>query len=293
MPSRSACRSTNPVIWPRVAPAARSRPSSRARSTSVIESVLKMRNAPVNRAIAAMSAVVAWKSAVDERSEAARSAGEDRTYGSISRPAFERRRDRRRIRVIRERDVDASEGVLVEDGLRGPERDDRPSGPSVPTAGPCALQDPDDPIGGRRRRGPARSVRSRSRGRLRSASRRVIRALGSSALVRPKPSSRTMSWTCGSRGGSIPTTVTAAGKPVDGHGADTSGARRRVRRRATPSVDSIAAGACRDPVRSRRTRRRAGRPARRGRGRSARSTSRWRRSWPGRRRAPRRQGRRR
>ncbi len=39
----------------------------------------------MNRAIAAMSAVVAWKSAVDERSEAARSAGDESTYGSVSR----------------------------------------------------------------------------------------------------------------------------------------------------------------------------------------------------------------
>ena len=84
-PRRNAWRRTNPVIWPRVAPAARRSPSSRARSTSVMESVLKMRNAPVNSAIAAMSAVVAWKSAVDDRSEAARSAGDDSTYGSMSR----------------------------------------------------------------------------------------------------------------------------------------------------------------------------------------------------------------
>ena len=45
--------------WPRVAPAARSRPTSRVRSMTVIESVLRMRNAPAKRAIAAISAVVA------------------------------------------------------------------------------------------------------------------------------------------------------------------------------------------------------------------------------------------
>ena len=61
----------NEVSWPRVAPAARSSPSSRTRSTTVIDSVLKIRNAPANRATAAMSAVVAAKSPVDARIEAA------------------------------------------------------------------------------------------------------------------------------------------------------------------------------------------------------------------------------
>ena len=67
------------MTWPRVAPAARSRPSSRTRSTTVIDSVLKIRKAPANSAIAAISAVVAAKSAVDARIDAARSRGDDRT----------------------------------------------------------------------------------------------------------------------------------------------------------------------------------------------------------------------
>ena len=75
------------MIWPRVAPAARSRPSSRARSVTVIDRVLKIRNAPTNSAIAAMSAVVAWKSTVERRSDAASSAGDDRTYGSAGQRA--------------------------------------------------------------------------------------------------------------------------------------------------------------------------------------------------------------
>ena len=70
------------MTWRRVAPAARRRPTSRARSATVIDSVLKMRNAPPNRASAAISAVVAWKSIVEARIEAARSSGPDRTYGS-------------------------------------------------------------------------------------------------------------------------------------------------------------------------------------------------------------------
>ena len=73
----------NEVSWPRVAPAARSSPSSRIRSTTVIDSVLKMRNAPANRATAAMSAVVAANSPVDARSAAPRSRGEDARYGRV------------------------------------------------------------------------------------------------------------------------------------------------------------------------------------------------------------------
>ena len=69
----------NDMTWRRVAPAARSRPTSRIRSATVIDSVLKMRNAPANSATAAMSAVVTEKSVVDARSVAAMSAGVDRT----------------------------------------------------------------------------------------------------------------------------------------------------------------------------------------------------------------------
>ena len=73
----------NRVTWRRVAPAARSKPTSRTCSTTVIDSVLKIRNAPANSAIAAMSAVVAWKSVVELRSEAAMSCGVDSTYGCV------------------------------------------------------------------------------------------------------------------------------------------------------------------------------------------------------------------
>ena len=45
--------------------------------------MLKIRNAPANRAIAAISAVVAWKSVVELRRAAARSCGEDSTYGCV------------------------------------------------------------------------------------------------------------------------------------------------------------------------------------------------------------------
>ncbi len=82
---------TRPLTWRRVAPAARSRPTSRARSATVIERVLKMRNAPAKRARAAMRAVVAWKSAVEARIPRARSAGPDRTYGSWVRRSWRAR----------------------------------------------------------------------------------------------------------------------------------------------------------------------------------------------------------
>ena len=62
-----------------IAPAARRSPSSRTRSTTVIDSVLKIRKAPANSAMAPISAVVAAKSPVDARIEAPMSCGEDRT----------------------------------------------------------------------------------------------------------------------------------------------------------------------------------------------------------------------
>jgi hypothetical protein len=80
-PRVAAWARTNPVSWRRVAPAARSSPSSLTRSVTVIDSVLKMRNAPTNSATAAISAVVERKSAVELRSDVAMSAGDDRTYG--------------------------------------------------------------------------------------------------------------------------------------------------------------------------------------------------------------------
>ena len=84
-PNTRAWASMNQVTWPRVAPAARSRPTSRMRSPTVIDRVLKMRNAPTNSAMAAIRAVVAWKSAVEARRVTARSRGAERTYGSVTR----------------------------------------------------------------------------------------------------------------------------------------------------------------------------------------------------------------
>ena len=141
-PSRNAWRSTNPVIWPRVAPAARRRPSSRARSTSVIESVLKMRKAPVNRAIAAMSAVVAWKSAVEDRSEAARSAGDDEDVrfdrADDPRGPSRRRPDPRRRRA-RDRPREMASWSKTAWAVRSGTMTVRPS---VPTVGPSPSRIP-------------------------------------------------------------------------------------------------------------------------------------------------------
>ncbi len=79
MPMAVAWTRMYEVSWPREAPAARSNPSSRTRSTTVIDSELKIRKAPENRAMAPMSAVVAAKSPVDARIDAPMSCGEDRT----------------------------------------------------------------------------------------------------------------------------------------------------------------------------------------------------------------------
>ncbi len=70
------------VTWRRVIPAARRSPTSRARSATVIESVLKIRNAPPNRATAATRATATRISAVAASSAAATSSGALTVYGS-------------------------------------------------------------------------------------------------------------------------------------------------------------------------------------------------------------------
>ena len=78
-PSSSAWTSTIRTSWPRVAPAARSRPSSRIRSTTVIDVALRTRNAEANSVIDASSAIIARMSAVPARIEAATSSGIEST----------------------------------------------------------------------------------------------------------------------------------------------------------------------------------------------------------------------
>ena len=145
-PRTSAWVSMNDMTWRRVAPAARSRPTSRIRSETVIDSVLKMRNAPANSAIAAISAVVAWKSAV-ERAQRRRRGPAART----GRTARAVRRASRAAETVAgvgaggEADVDAGDAGLAEDRLRGPQRDD--DGPPE-RAGqrPVAGEDADDAV---------------------------------------------------------------------------------------------------------------------------------------------------
>ena len=92
---------------------------------TVIDSVLKMRNAPANRAIAAISAVVAWKSVVDARSAAARSLRRGQHVRLASSAATRARRSRPPASApAGQADVDAGHARLAEDRLRGRQRDD-------------------------------------------------------------------------------------------------------------------------------------------------------------------------
>ena len=113
-----------------------------ARST-VIESVLKMRNAPTKSATAAISAVIARKSAVDERSDAARSRGRRQHVRLGRQRDLERRADLGRGGALADDDVDAADAVEREQPLRRPERDDdRPAAGADERA--VAGQDPLD-----------------------------------------------------------------------------------------------------------------------------------------------------
>ena len=67
------------MTWRRVAPAARRSPTSRDRSTTVREMVLKTRTEPAKSAIAAIIDRIDWKSAVAARIDARRSGGDETT----------------------------------------------------------------------------------------------------------------------------------------------------------------------------------------------------------------------
>ena len=114
------------------------------RSPTVIDRVLMIRNEPTNRTMAAISAVVAWKSAVEARSPAARSDGEAKTYGSAREALPERGADGRGRRAGGEPEIDPRHAVDGECRLGDLERDD-----DGPTAGPDGRsrpgKDPDDP----------------------------------------------------------------------------------------------------------------------------------------------------
>ena len=113
---------------------------------TVIDSVLKMRNAPANRAIAAISAVVAWKSVVELRRAAARSCGEDSTYGCVLSRDSSRADTAAALAPAGQPDVDAGHAGLAEDLLRGGQRDDhRPAEGAGQRS--VAADDADDPVG--------------------------------------------------------------------------------------------------------------------------------------------------
>ena len=80
-PKASACSITSPITCERVVPAARSRPTSRVSSATVIDRVLKIRKAPAKRTTAATSRSALRKSAISLRREAARSSVRDSRYG--------------------------------------------------------------------------------------------------------------------------------------------------------------------------------------------------------------------
>ena len=201
----------NDMTWRRLAPAARSRPTSRMRSATVIDSVLKIRNAPANRAIAAMSAIVTAKSVVEARSVAAMSAGVDRTYGCAVRPPSSARSDAGDRGALGEADVDARDARAAEDGLRGLQRDDdRPPGCVVGRA--VAGDDADDAVRDACRRRP--SMRDRRAdgeavlGRETLADERGRRQRDRRAR---RPRRARSACSRGSRTGSMPRTVTGGG----------------------------------------------------------------------------------
>ena len=109
----------------RVAPTARRSPTSRMRSDTAIESVLKMRNAPTKSTTAATSASVVRKSPVSPRSRSAISDGSSMMYGSYVSRLSSTGDDRVGRDVEGEVDVHGGDRVRVEERLRGLERDPR------------------------------------------------------------------------------------------------------------------------------------------------------------------------
>ena len=277
------------MSWPRVAPAARNRPSSRTRSTTVIDSVLKIRKAPANSAIAAISAVVGGEIrgrgpqrgrevAPATRARTARSSSRD-SIASVTSPRVAPS-GRGRCRA-----GSAASAPKTACAVASGTRTVRPSAP--PTARRRRGCRRPRYVDGVDARGPRRS--SRSRGRPRAASARADeRRRSRLAPASQSPAASGRSCSRGSAAGSMPTIVTGGGQG-------------RSRRRTGRCRGRCGARARRDDLdarrrgdRSERVRREAGLAERRdaevgaadGRAdgpvdRGARS----RRSWPGRRTA--------
>ena len=198
-------------------------PELRIRSTTVIASVLRIRNAAANRVIAASSAIVERMSAVDARSEAATSRGEETTYGSRGQRLLERCRDRGRIRpAARTRSIRVSPSTArpaarrrrssrrvqpVERGGVAERQDDGPS--RRPGHGAVAGEDADDRRRDRRAR-PEHGELGAEIERSAEASRSVTSAGSRPSASGGAPRASVRSRTRGSRGGSTPRTVTGS-----------------------------------------------------------------------------------
>ena len=212
-PSRSAWTRTNRVIWPRVAPAARSRPSSRTRSITVIDSVLKMRNAPGEQGDRGdqrgRRLEVGGRGA--ERGGEVLRRREDVRLDESARPRA--RRDRRPAsRPGAEDDVDAGDAVVVEDGRAPSAAGTTTVRPTRPTSGPSPARIPTTAIRDGVA-GAALEVSSRAERRPSSAARRsVISAPGSSGREGRAGDERdVVDLRLGN--GSMPRTVTGGGRP--------------------------------------------------------------------------------
>ena len=280
----------NAVTWPRVAPAARSSPTSRTRSMTVIESVLKMRNAPANRAIAAISAVVAWKS----RGRGAQRVGEllrrRDDVGLAGRPDLQRGDDRGRVRArhraptsTRVRPASSKIGWAVSQ-----RHHHRP--PVHPPSGPSPARIPTTVIG-RIARPRARSASSRPGGRPHG---RVARDEGARFVGTDGRGPASASGRAGEARGRDRcrrTSPTAAGSAGPTARRRDRFVARRWRPRPPRPASRRSPRPSRRQARSRRTRRSAGRRDRRASRRSDRSTHRCRHSWTGRRTGRRRRAR--
>ncbi len=199
----------NRMTWRRVAPAARSSPTSRTCSTTVIDSVLKTRNAPANRAIAAISEVVAWKSEVDARRAAASSCGVDSTYGSS------RRRSSRAASTVAtsapaSRPMSTRSTAVRSNTVWATCRGTTTIRPNAPLSGPSPAR---MAMTRKVTRSPAPCMVSGepSARPSCSASCSEIIALGSPGSRSIEPATRWRSWSCGSAAGSMPRTVTGGG----------------------------------------------------------------------------------
>ena len=196
-----------------------------------------MRNAPTNSATAAISAVVARKSAVETRSDAARSRGDDSTYGSAVSATSSADADLGRGRALADDDVDAADAVdessrcAVRSGtttVRPPEPTNGPSPARIPTT--VSATGPSAP--------PWNVTFEPTASPSSAASRSVTRAPNASGPARRSPAASGRSRTCASAAGSMPSIVTGCSRSSGSsirRGRGTSVARGPGPRRRPPA----------------------------------------------------------